>query len=131
MSNRHIEDVTIKLILERERLAGRWAVGTRNRATLADILGDSPHRGEGLRRDRRRVRPLAESRQVQAGLDDPSRFHLVTPDRVRSAVPRIIDIHGEPLTALLDRRREKRYVEVPCSTAMHDSLVDGAAGGTR
>lgn len=40
MSNRHIEDVTIKLILERERLAGRWAVGTRNRATLADILGD-------------------------------------------------------------------------------------------
>lgn len=45
-------------------------------------------------------------------------------------MPRIIDIHGEQLIALLDRRREKSYFEVPFPTAMYDSLVKGAAGGT-
>ena len=65
---------------------------------------------------------------MQAALDDPSRFHLVVVEYVRTGVPRIIDIHGEPLTMLLDRRREKRYFEVPFPTAAYDSLVARSLG---
>jgi len=54
---------------------------------------------------------------------DPSRFHLIIVEHVRTDEPRIIDLSGEQLRELLERRREKRYFEVPFPTAVYDSLV--------
>ena len=130
MSNRQIEDVAIRLVLERERSAGRSAVDARNRTALADIEGDLIIEVKAFGGTARGSDLWLESRQVQAALDDPTRFHLVVIEHIRSGVPRILDIHGERLTALLDRRREKRYFEVPFPTAMYDSLVADAHGKT-
>lgn len=128
MSNRHVEDLAIKLVLEREYAAGRSAVDARDRNAPVDIEGDflievkafgGPARGSDL---------WLESRQVQAALDYPRRFHLILVENIKTGVPHIIDIHGERLAALLERRREKRYFEVPFPTATYDALVgEGSA----
>ena len=60
---------------------------------------------------------------MQAALSDPERFHLVLVENIRSGVPRIIDIHGDQLALLLERRREKHYFEVPFPTGVYDALV--------
>ena len=126
MSNRQIEDVAVLFVLERERSSGRFAVDTRNRNALVDIEGDLLIEVKAFGGTARGFDLWLESRQVQAALDDPTRFHLVVVEHIRSGEPRIIDIHGERLTALLDRRREKRYFEVPFPTHMYDSLVADA-----
>jgi hypothetical protein len=40
MTNRQVEDVAIRLVLDREHSAGRAAVDTRGQGALADIEGD-------------------------------------------------------------------------------------------
>jgi len=49
--------------------------------------------------------------------------HLVLVENIRFEQPRIIDIHGEQLAKLLDRRREKHYFEVPFPTGTYDALL--------
>lgn len=122
-TNRQIEDVAIRLVLEREHAAGRSAVDTRNRNALVDIEGDFLIEVKAFGGAARGSDLWLESRQVKAALDDPSRFHLVVVEHIRTGVPRMIDIYGEQLTALLERRREKHYFEVPFPTAVYDSLV--------
>ena len=60
---------------------------------------------------------------MHAALNDPERFHLVLVENMRSGAPGIIDIHGDQLTQLLERRREKHYFEVPFPTGVYDALV--------
>lgn len=93
MLNRQIEDVAIRLVLEREQAAGRSAVDTRNRNALADIEGDFLIEVKAFGGTARGSDLWLESRQVQAALDDPSRFHLVVVEHIRTGVPRIIDVH--------------------------------------
>lgn len=123
MSNREIEDVAIGLVLKREMAAGRQAVDTRHKSALVDIEGEYLIEVKAFGGTARGSDLWLESRQVQAALDDPSRFHLIIVEHVRTDEPRIIDISGEQLRELLERRREKRYFEVPFPTAVYDSLV--------
>lgn len=125
MTNRQIEDVAIRFVLEREHAAGRRAIDTRGRGALADIEGDWLIEVKAYGRSARGADLWLETRQVQAALDDPERFHLIIVDNVRSGQPRIIDLHGEQLAVLLGRRREKHYFEVPFPTGVYDSLVRG------
>lgn len=124
MTNRQIEDVAIQLVLERERRAGRSAFDTRGHGALADIDGDRLIEVKAYGRTARGADLWLEARQVEAALSEPDRFHLVVVDHVRTAQPRLIDIHGDILAALLQRRREKHYFEVPFPTAVYDALAD-------
>jgi len=123
MTNRQVEDVAIRLVLEREHSAGRTAFDTRGQGALADIEGDWLIEVKAYGRSARGADLWLETRQVEAALDDPSRFHLVVVDHVRTGRPRIIDIYGEQLATLLKRRRENHYFEVPFPTAVYDSLL--------
>ena len=124
MTNRQVEDLAIQLVLERERTAGRSAVDTRGKGALADIEGDWLIEVKAYGRSARGADLWLETRQVQAALAEPDRFHLFVVEHIRSGQPRIIDIHGEQLARLLDRRREKHYFEVPFPTRVYDALVD-------
>lgn len=123
MTNRQVEEVAIQLVLEREHAVGRSAVDTRGKGALADIEGDWLIEVKAYGGSARGADLWLETRQVQAALAEPDRFHLVLVEDIRSGQPRIIDIHGEQLTRLLDRRREKHYFEVPFPTGVYDALV--------
>lgn len=123
MTNRQVEDIAIQLVLDREQAVGRSAVDTRGKGALADIEGDWLIEVKAYGRSARGADLWLETRQVQAALAEPDRFHLVLVEDIRSGQPRIIDIHGEQLTRLLDRRREKHYFEVPFPTGVYDALV--------
>lgn len=122
-SNRQVEDVAIKLVLAREHEAGRRAVDARGRNALVDVEGDLLIEVKAFSGSARGSDLWLEPRQVQAALDNPDRFHLVIVDNVGTGQPRVLDIHGQPLEALLARRREKHYFEVPFPTATYDLLV--------
>lgn len=123
MTNRQVEDVAIRLVLDREHSAGRAAVDTRGQGALADIGGDWLIEVKAYGGSARGADLWLETRQVQAALDYPSRFHLVVVEHIRTGPPRLIDIHGEHLATLLERRREKHYFELPLPTAVYDSLL--------
>ena len=128
MTNRQVEDAAIRHVLEREHSAGRAAVDTRGQGALADIEGDWLIEVKAYGGSARGADLWLETRQVQAALNDPERFHLVLVENVRSGAPRIVDIHGDHLARLLERRREKHYFEVPFPTGTYDALVaDGHA----
>ena len=118
MTNRQVEDIAIRLVLEREHTAGRAAVDTRGRGALADIEGNWLIEAKAFGRSARGADLWLETRQVHAALAEPDRFHLVLVENIRSAEPRIIDIHAEQLVQLLDRRREKHYFEAPFPTGV-------------
>ena len=128
MTNRQVEDAAIRLVLEREHSAGRAAVDTRGQGALADIEGDWLVEVKAFGRSARGADLWLETRQVQAALNDPERFHLVLVENIRSGAPRIIDIHGDQLARLLERRREKHYCEVPFPTGVYDALVADGHG---
>lgn len=130
MSNREIEDAAVRLVLEREVAAGRVAADTRSRGAVADIEGDRVIEVKAYGGTARGSDLWLETRQVEAALQDPERFHLVLVENVRSGVPRIIDIHGVELAALLESRREKKYYEVPFPTRVYDELVRTAPATT-
>lgn len=121
-SNRQIEDAAIELVLARERAAGRHADDTRGRGALADIEGDRLIEVKAFGGSARGVDLWLEGNQVAAALAEPERFHLVLVEHVRGPEPRIIDLHGAELAALLERRREKRHFEVPLPTGVYDRL---------
>lgn len=126
MSNRQIEDAAIRAVLQREQIAGRRAVDVRGRGAVGDIEGDRIIEVKAYGTTARGNDMWLETRQVQAALADPERFHLVLVENVRQGDPeffRVIDICGEDLTALLERRREKHYFEVPLPTGVYDRLV--------
>jgi len=123
MTNRQVEEVAIQLVLEREHALGRPVVDTRGKGALADIEGDWLIEVKAYGNSARGADLWLETRQVQAAIAEPERFHLVLVEDIRSGQPRIIDIHGEQLTRLLDRRREKHYFEVPFPTGVYDALV--------
>lgn len=124
MTNRQVEDAAIRLVLEREHNSGRSAVDTRGQGALADIEGDWLIEVKAYGRSARGADLWLETRQVHAALNDPERFHLVLVENIRSGAPRIIDIHGDQLALLLERRREKHYFEVPFPTGVYDALVE-------
>ncbi|MFQ6170965.1 protein NO VEIN domain-containing protein [Oryzobacter sp. R7] len=123
LTNREVEDIAIRLVLAREHAAGRVAVDARSRGAVADIEGDLLIEVKAFGGAARGSDLWLETRQVQAALEQPSRFHLAIVELVRSGQPRIIDIHGGQLSALLERRREKHYFEVPFPTSVYDALV--------
>lgn len=112
MTNRQVEDAAIRLVLER------------GQGALADIEGDWLIEVKAYGRSARGADLWLETRQVHAALNDPERFHLVLVENIRSGAPRIIDIHGDQLALLLERRREKHYFEVPFPTGVYDALVE-------
>lgn len=107
MNNRQVEDAAIRLVLEREHSAGRAAVDTRGQGALADVEGDWPIEVKAYGRSARGADLWLETREVQAALSDPEPFHLVLGENLRSGAPRIIDVHGDQIARLLERRREK------------------------
>jgi len=131
--NHEIENAAIAYVLELEAAAGRHAVDTRHKGALADIEGDRLIEVKAYGTSARGQDLWLETRQVEAAENDPERFHLVIVENVRQGDPaefRVLDVHGETLLALLARKREKRYFEVPFPVATYDALV-AAAGETR
>lgn len=126
LTNRQIEDIAIRLVLDRENAAGRAARDTRGEGAMADVEGDWVIEVKAYGGSARGADLWLETRQVGAALNDPDGFHLVIVDNIRVGPPRLIDIHGDQLAALLDRRREKHYFEVPLPTSVFDSLIADA-----
>lgn len=126
MSNRMIEDLAIQHVLRLEHEAGRLAEDSRGRGALADIEGDRIIEVKAYGRSARGSDMWLETKQVEAALAQPETFHLVLVENIRQGDPamfRVLDIHGEQLVALLARRREKHYFEVPLPTAVYDALL--------
>ena len=128
MTNREVEDLAIQLVLDREHAAGRRATDSRGRGALADIEGDWIIEIKAFGGTARGADLWLETRQVDAALADPDRFHLVVVENIRSGQPRMIDIHGDKFASLLMRRREKHYFEVPFPRGLYRSLVSEADG---
>lgn len=123
MSNHEVENEAIRFVLECEWAAGRKAVDARYGGAMVDIEGDHLIEVKAYGGSARGAALWLETRQVEAALQNPERFHLVVVEHVRSGQPRSIDIHGPTLAALLERRREKRYFEVPFPTGAYDQLL--------
>ena len=124
-SNRQIEDAAIAHVLALEAAAGRTAVDTRGSGGLADIEGDRLIEVKAYGRSARGSDLWLEPRQVEAARANPLRFHLMIVENVRQGDPagfQVLDITGELLGSLLERKREKRYFEVPFPVAVYDSL---------
>ena len=98
---------------------------TRGSAGLVDIEGDHLIEVKAYGRSARGSDLWLEPRQVEAALANPVRFHLVIVENVRQGDPagfRVLDITGDLLENLLERKREKRYFEVPFPVAVYDAL---------
>ena len=128
MSNREIEDAAIRLVLAHEAAAGRAATDTRHRNAPTDIDGDRLIEVKACGGSARGTDLWLETRQVEAALREPDRFHLMIVENVRTGTPRILDLHGPQLAALLERRRVKTYVEVPFPTGTYDTLAADITG---
>lgn len=128
LTNRQIEDLAIAHVVALEHAAGRKAVDTRGRGALADIDGDHLIEVKAFGTSARGSDLWLEPPQVAAALDDPERFHLVIVENVHQGDPthfRVIDLHGQALTDLLARRRERHYFVVPFPVGVYDELVVG------
>lgn len=67
-----------------------------------------------------------EAAAGRAAVDTRGRGALVIVENVRQGEPgafRVLDLSGERLAALLTRKREKHYVEVPFPVAAYDAAV--------
>ncbi len=120
MSNREVEDLAIQHVLKLERAAGRNAEDSRGRGALADIEGDRTIEVKAYGKSARGNDMWLETKQVEAALADPERFHLVLVENIRQGDPdlfRVIDIHGKDLAGLLDRRRESTISKSHCQQA--------------
>lgn len=124
LTNREVENAAIELVLARERREGRRAVDARGRGGPVDIEGDRLIEVKAYGQSARGVDIWLETRQVEAALANPSRFHLMIVEHIRSPSPRLIDLHGDTLARLLERRRVKHYFEVAFPTAVYDSLTE-------
>jgi hypothetical protein len=125
-TNRQIESAAIEHVLRIEAAAGRTAVDTRGRGGLADIEGDRIIEVKAFGGWARGSDLWLETRQVQAAEANPERFHLVVVENVRQGDPaafRVLDLSGDRLAALLARKREKHYYEVPFPVSIYDAAV--------
>lgn len=125
VTNRQIEDAAIAHVLRMEEAAERTAVDTRGSSAMADIEGDRLIEVKAYGRSARGSDLWLEPRQVEAAQTDPLRFHLMIVENVRQGDPegfRVLDITGELLVGMLERKREKHYFEVPFPVAVYDSL---------
>ncbi|MDP9336365.1 MAG: DUF3883 domain-containing protein, partial [Actinomycetota bacterium] len=126
-TNRQIEDAAIAHVLSLEAAAGRAAIDTRGKGCLADIEGDRLIEVKAYGRSARGWDLWLETGQVRAAEADPARFHLIIVDNVRQGDPAafgVLDISGDQLVALLERKREKHYYEVPLPVAVYDRLLE-------
>jgi len=125
VTNRQIEDLAIDHVLRLELAAGRTARDTRKSGGLVDVEGDRLIEVKAYGRSARGSDLWLESRQVEAAEADPQRFHLMDVENVRQGDPenfRVLDISGELLLGMLQRKRERHYFEVPFPVAVYDSL---------
>lgn len=125
VSNRQIEDAAIAHVLGLELAAGRTATDCRGTGAVVDIDGERLIEVKAYGRSARGSDLWLEPRQVEAALADPARFHLVIVENVRQGDPaefQVLDITGDQLGRLLERRREKRYFEVPFPVAVYDAF---------
>lgn len=129
MSNRAVEDAAVQHVLAIEHHAGRLAIDTRGSpSALADIEGDRLIEIKAYGRSSRGTDLWLETRQVQAALAEPDRFHLVIVENIMQGDPNkyvVLDLHGQTLARLLERRRERHYFEIPFPTARYDELRRG------
>lgn len=124
VTNREIEDAAIAHVLRLEETAGRTARDTRKSSALTDIEGD------WLIEVKAYGRPLA----VRICGWNRNKYRRPKPTRAvlfdgRGKRPtgnpegfRVHDITGEVLLAMLQKKREKRYFEVPIPVAIFDRL---------
>lgn len=78
------------------------------------------------RRAYARTMELMTNKQVEDGRSRPVPVHLIIVENVRQGDPkqfRVIDITGDRLVSLLERKREKRHFEVPLPVAVYDALT--------
>jgi hypothetical protein len=81
-----------------------------------------------LRSRRTAARPAGQTcgwSRVEAAQADPLRFHLMIVENVRQGDPagfQVLDITGDLLVRMLERKREKHYFEVPFPVAVYDAL---------
>jgi len=127
-SNRAVENAAITFVLAYELAHGREATDTRGGHAPADVESDDrvievkafglSARGNDL---------WLETRQVDEARTN-GRFHLYVVDNVRQGNPaafRLIDLHGDVLTRLLERARPQRYVTLPFPVGESGAAVVG------
>lgn len=127
VTNRQVEDAAIAHMLRMEEAAGRAAVDTRGSGAMADIEGERLIEVKAYGRSARGSDLWLEPRQVEAAQAEPRRFHLIIVENVRQGDPgafRVLDITGDLLARMLERKREKHYFEVPFPVAVYDSLLE-------
>jgi hypothetical protein len=125
VTNRQVEDAAIAHVLRMEEAAERTAADTRGSGALADIEGDRLIEVKAYGRSARGSDLWLEPRQVEAAQADPLRFHLMIVENVRQGDPagfQVLDITGDLLVRMLERKREKHYFEVPFPVAVYDAL---------
>ena len=126
VTNRQIEDAAIAHVLRMEEAAERQLrIPGGGWGALADIEGDRLIEVKAYGRSARGSDLWLEPRQVEAAQADPLRFHLMIVENVRQGDPagfQVLDITGDLLVRMLERKREKHYFEVPFPVAVYDAL---------
>jgi hypothetical protein len=124
VGNRAIESAAIQWIIKLEGAAGRAALDTRGGGGVADIT--SPPRTIEVKAFGGVARGQdlwLETTQVNAALADTD-FWVYVVENIAQGDPgefRLAMIGGQRLAALLRRRRERHYFEVPWPVADYDS----------
>lgn len=125
-SNSGIEDAAIKWVLDYEQSNGREAHDGRFRGEPTDVVSaDRVIEVKAYGGSARGSDLWLEVRQFEEARRNPG-FHLYIVENVRQGEPtkfRLIDLHGQSLTLLLDRAKEQCYYTVPFPVAVYDSLV--------
>ena len=124
--NRAIENAAIAHVLAYEAGHGRAARDTRGTNAAADVASDGrvievkayggSARGQDL---------WLEPRQVQEAEINPD-FWLYIVENVRQGNPalfRLIELGGETLQTLLNRKVERKYFTIPWPVAVYDAIT--------
>ena len=98
-----------------------------DKGTLADIEGDRLIEVKAYGASARGQDLWLEPRQVEAAERYRERFHLIIVENIGQGDPaafRVLDICGDELQAMLYRKREKHYYEVPFPVAVYDAVSE-------
>lgn len=133
LSNHEVEARAIEAVIARERAAGRTARDTHAiKGARVDVESKDDEAGERRLTEIKAFGGTGRGdtlwlvpNQIEA-LEEVPGSHLYLVTNVRAADPSeicILDLTGEQLKAQLDKKKEKRYFEVPLPVALYDDLV--------
>ena len=128
----NIENAAIEFVIKHEKKRGRQAQDVRHApgsdVDIRSVDVDGSVRDIEVKSAGTSVRGQflwLEMSQIRAAQERPETFHLYVVENVGQGDPHkfvLLDIHGERLTELLAKRKEKHYAEVPMRVGDHEAL---------